>query len=504
LASTFRAPVSQLYGVEEMGHVAWECARGGGLHVAADCGIFEVLEGDEPVPPGEEGDLVVTSLFGRTMPLIRYRIGDRVAVDPDPCPCGSAFPRFRRIVGRADDLLELPDGRMVHPVVAACGVVDVPGVRRFKITQRRAGSLLVALDTSDELSASLRASIVRHFEEHLGARDVEVRRVGAIPADPSGKLRHIVRESCGGDESPAGAESPVFVVGMPRSGTTLLSALLASHPRISIAPETHYLSLWVRRAPDLVRGFDEFWDAFTSSEQFDSLGVDAGTVRRDLECAGGLDHALVFATLLRAHAAARGKVRWGEKTPTHYLHLDELLRWYPGARVLFVVRDPRAVVASRLRMPWKRRSAADVAAQWRDSIRRLERRTADRRVRTVRYEDVVADTERVLRDICTFLGEEFDEAMLDHEDAARPLVAGQPWSTDVASPVVRSRVLAWEGELKPHDLAVIEHLARAEMGRLGYEAAGRPLGAAGIAMVSVRRALRAGRRRMSGRRHDGI
>jgi phenylacetate-CoA ligase len=192
LTATFKAPVRDCYGVEEMGHIAWECPAGGGYHLVADCGVFEVLEGNEPVGPGEEGDLVLTSLFGRTMPLIRYRIGDRVVLDPDPCTCRCAFPRIRRILGRSDDLLQLSNGQWVHPVVAACGVVDAPGVERFRIIQEGAGSFSVELVTGGPLSEALRSGIVSYFRSHLGAREVVVRRVGAISPGRSGKLRHIV------------------------------------------------------------------------------------------------------------------------------------------------------------------------------------------------------------------------------------------------------------------------------------------------------------------------
>lgn len=192
LQQVFRAPVRDFFGAEEMGHIAWECPTGGGYHLAADCGIFEVVRGSDPVAPGEEGDLLLTSLFGRTMPLIRYRVGDRVVMHPDPCPCGLSFPRLERIVGRADDMLQLPDGTWVHPVVAACGVVDLPDVACFRIVQEDVFEYAVDLVRPGDLPSEVVTRIQTHFREHLGARKVTVRLVDEIPPDPSGKLRHIV------------------------------------------------------------------------------------------------------------------------------------------------------------------------------------------------------------------------------------------------------------------------------------------------------------------------
>jgi phenylacetate-CoA ligase len=208
LEEIFSAPVRDRYGIEEMGYIAWECPVGGGYHLAADCGIFEVLdEKGHLAEPGEEGDLIMTSLYCRAMPLIRYRLGDRVSIEPGPCPCGCAFPRIRRITGRADDLLRLPSGEWVHPVVAAWGVVDIPGIELFRITQKDAREYQVDLVTRDDLSFEVILNIQRHFKAKLGAEKVTVNRVIEIPPDPSGKFRHIVYQA--GQGSRTGSQNNI-------------------------------------------------------------------------------------------------------------------------------------------------------------------------------------------------------------------------------------------------------------------------------------------------------
>ncbi len=196
LEEIFSVQVRDRYGIEEMGYIAWECPVGGGYHLASDCGIFEVLdEKDHPVEPGEEGDLILTSLYSRAMPLVRYRLGDRVSIEPGPCPCGCAFPRIRRITGRADDLLRLPSGEWIHPVVAAWGVVDIPGMELFRITQKDERAYQVDLVTREPLSSDVILNIQHHFKAKLGAEKVTINRVTEIPSDPSGKFRHIVYQA---------------------------------------------------------------------------------------------------------------------------------------------------------------------------------------------------------------------------------------------------------------------------------------------------------------------
>jgi len=96
------------YGLSEMNGpgVAFECPYKEGMHVWEDSYILEVIDPEtlEPVPDGEEGELVLTTLRREAMPLLRYRTGDLAFVYPDPCPCGRTHRRISRIKGRTDDM----------------------------------------------------------------------------------------------------------------------------------------------------------------------------------------------------------------------------------------------------------------------------------------------------------------------------------------------------------------------------------------------------------------
>jgi len=261
-------------------------------------------------------------------------------------------------------------------------------------------------------------------------------------------------------------ENPVFVVGMGRSGTTLLASVLSRHPALAIAPETHYLTRWRRHAPDLERGcrdrFDRFWDAFTAHRHFMRLGIDADVVRGRILGDGPPDHRTVFASLLRAYAEKWGKVRWGEKTPGHWRTLALLLTWFPEARVVFLVRDPRAVVASRRETQWARGSLDVEIGRWRDSVRTAEWYDLDERVRIMRYEDLVTQPLSQVADICRYVQLDFDAAMLERparHAAAKPRPGG---------PISADRVSRWRSVLSQAETRMIERLAGKEMRRHGY------------------------------------
>lgn len=92
------------------------------------------------------------------------------------------------------------------------------------------------------------------------------------------------------------------------------------------------------------------WNDYSASKSFESLGLDNAVLRNNLPAGGERTLVAIFASILQTYAEAHGKARCGEKTPRHYLYIDTLLEWFPRATVVFVVRDPRAVAASLLRV----------------------------------------------------------------------------------------------------------------------------------------------------------
>jgi phenylacetate-CoA ligase len=114
IGTAFGAPVIDFYGNEEFAVFAGDCEHGR-MHVAAEMGIVEILRDGRPVGPGEEGDVVVTGLWNRSFPFIRYAIGDVAALEPTPCPCGRTLPTWRLIGGREREMLATPQGYLYMP-----------------------------------------------------------------------------------------------------------------------------------------------------------------------------------------------------------------------------------------------------------------------------------------------------------------------------------------------------------------------------------------------------
>ncbi len=116
IADVFGCKVIDIYGSREFGPLAFECPIGPGYHVCSETVLFELLdESDRPVRPGEQGRVVVTSLYNFAMPLIRYDLADYAVASAAPCPCGRGLPTLQRVAGRARHLFVMPDGSRKWP-----------------------------------------------------------------------------------------------------------------------------------------------------------------------------------------------------------------------------------------------------------------------------------------------------------------------------------------------------------------------------------------------------
>jgi phenylacetate-CoA ligase len=119
------------YGLSEMNGpgVAFECTEKWGMHIWEDAFFVEIIDPEtlEPAEPGEEGELVLTSLTREAMPILRYRTSDLTRIIPGTCPCGRTHSRLDRIKGRTDDMLIIK-GVNIFPVQVEQALMEIPEV----------------------------------------------------------------------------------------------------------------------------------------------------------------------------------------------------------------------------------------------------------------------------------------------------------------------------------------------------------------------------------------
>ena len=178
-----------IYGISEVigPGVAVECPERRGMHVAEDHFVIEIVDPAtlERVPPGVEGELVITTLTKEALPVIRYRTRDLTSIDPGPCACGRVLVRMGRITGRTDDMLIIR-GVNVYPSLVEHALTQVAGVEPHYLLVVRRQDALDSLEVRVEASAAvaaagadamrgLAAQVKRKLHEAIGlTADVEV------------------------------------------------------------------------------------------------------------------------------------------------------------------------------------------------------------------------------------------------------------------------------------------------------------------------------------------
>lgn len=157
-----------IYGLSEvMGPgVSMECPVQQGMHIWEDHFVPEVLDPDTgvPLPYGEQGELVFTTLTKEGLPLLRYRTHDLTVLDPTPCACGRTHVRMRKLVGRTDDMLIIR-GVNVFPSQVEGVLTDMPGVSPHFLLVVGTHNNLDTLEIRVELTGEMMSDTVRHIEE---------------------------------------------------------------------------------------------------------------------------------------------------------------------------------------------------------------------------------------------------------------------------------------------------------------------------------------------------
>ena len=188
IKEAFGVAPRDIYGIIEMGDVAWECPEANGYHVNIDSFLVEVIVGDRCAQLGESGRLIATNLHSQAMPIIRYEVGDMLTAPHDGlCSCGCNFPRIDIVQGREDDWLYTADGRRISPMDIT--VARVKGVKQYRIVQKQYNHVIVEIVPGQGYNEDTLNGVKQHVSESMGEGvHVEVKETDRIPLQ-AGKLK---------------------------------------------------------------------------------------------------------------------------------------------------------------------------------------------------------------------------------------------------------------------------------------------------------------------------
>jgi len=283
--------------------------------------------------------------------------------------------------------------------------------------------------------------------------------------------------------------APIFVVGYMHAGTTLLQNILRLNKSLYVCRgETRFFEFLPQtrvRFPNLVdNNLLEEYVKFIVSRIDDKHELDADEIQELLQAAKcHRDYVEVFGLAFDFLASKNGKSRWAEKTPTHIFFVDEIIELIPNARFVEIRRDVRDVLASkktRRQTVWTERYRPEIrpfknlekaydplwdTVSWKSAIRagvQAQKRHPDHML-SIRYEDLVADPELVIGEICDYLGLDYDPEMLavSSRNAA-------DWTGVTGRGIMSDSVGRWKTVLKPSELALSQALTSKELQTLGY------------------------------------
>jgi hypothetical protein len=274
-------------------------------------------------------------------------------------------------------------------------------------------------------------------------------------------------------DAPTATADPFFIVGYPRSGTTLLSVLLDRHSQIAVCPETNFFTsvCHIERASHLTDKADVLVDRFVYGFRTRDLKLD----RTELfKCFNATEPnwANLLLTALKLYASNHRKVIVGEKTPDHWRFVPQILELFPRSRVMWIVRDGRDTVLSLMKSPSRPHWDLEYHAwHWRLSIESMldsQMLNSDRVLR-VNFEDLLRSSEAELARACAFVGTDFEPRQLDTSVPSDVVPQWEmAWKYRALQTIDVSRIGAAIRELPGDQLAFLNDIINPCMERLGY------------------------------------
>ncbi len=285
-----------------------------------------------------------------------------------------------------------------------------------------------------------------------------------------------------------------FIAGQAKSGTTLLVALLDSHPQLLVLPEetAYFPTVLTKYAPHGRRAQFEYLTKQSLSnvlfggpckwgkrsyanfprekflQTFESAAFDPANAQEDL-----------LVLMIKAYAAMLGRPldtirRWVEKTPANRNHIPAIFTRFPRAKIVVTMRDPRAILAAQIALEKTRKtgrfSTYYVIAHWRVAARLAHRiRTGELPGLVVPYEELVSNPAKMMEKVCDYLEITFDPATV-----LRPTKMGNFWSGNSAARIRFSEISTepatrWQGELSRDEIGWVEWHCRDLMPEFGYQ-----------------------------------
>jgi len=247
------------------------------------------------------------------------------------------------------------------------------------------------------------------------------------------------------------SEPPIFIVGNPRSGTTLLAVLIDRHSEISIPPETHYYDQFVHEYRHNLSSYTKEEMVFNvlKNERIKDLNLENQEILKQFSNYPP-SQANLLRSILESYSIKRNKKKFGEKTPMHFSHVDEIITDFPDAKIICIIRDGRDSILSILNTPWGLADAPRRLEQlciiWRENAKSIFKylNKYPNNFILVKYEKLLLNPEKELRKICEFVEINYENRLLDNNVQTDVVPQWEAdWKSNSQKNIDASRIEAW-------------------------------------------------------------
>ncbi|MBQ0720401.1 MAG: sulfotransferase [Gammaproteobacteria bacterium] len=275
-------------------------------------------------------------------------------------------------------------------------------------------------------------------------------------------------------------KAPIFIVGAPRSGTTLLQYMLRSHPSITIPTgESHFFIPLFRQESEYgdLRQINNIRRVLERMYQQSAhfLDTDLHGIKFDIEKLANTLHqqqpssmAQLIAALFELNAAGENALRWGEKTPYYVLHMKLLLDKFPGAQFIHLIRDGRDCALSMFERKHDFRvyNTFFAAKYWEMYVeigKETGREIGTANYHEIRYEDLLENPKTVMASICHFLGEDYSDSLVNFEKS------GEAGKTPLLQkPIQKSNQAKWRNQMTPKQIRMFDRTVADSLRNCNY------------------------------------
>lgn len=271
--------------------------------------------------------------------------------------------------------------------------------------------------------------------------------------------------------------TPFFIIGIGRSGTTLLRLMFHNHPNIAVPYESHFITDYYNNLEaygdlsnegNLDKLLSDILQEYLLTQwdhEFDAQRIKAAINGNSLES--------IFNAIYGDYAKGKGKTRWADKSD--YLdRMHMIIKIFPKAKFIHIIRDGRDVANSVLKLPWGPKDLIGAAEWWNEYIRLARCVGAvlgEDTYTEVRYEDLVEAPEKELRRLCEFVGEKFEDSMLNYHQSSSVAIpeSRKAQHHNSGEPPKKSRTYAWKKEMSDTHVDMFSDYAKHSLKSLGYE-----------------------------------